>query len=167
MKIIFFTNYKDSWQEGYRVSALRYIIKSDDKEQIDMDIRMVIEKVIEGVKDIRIAFRTFQGKMRIPIDKIEYAELIERKCYLFMTDSEPNQIRVLEGIKDIYEKLKDFRFIRPVVSCCVNLKYVKEYRSTKDISYLMMESGKKVFIARDRKKETLTIVSRYMEGAML
>jgi len=169
VKIILFTNYKDLWQEGYRVEAIRYIIKSDDKKKIEMDIRMVIDKVIKSFVDkgIQLTFRTFHGKTRIPLDKIEYVELIERKCYLFMINSNSTKIRVLGGMKDIYEKLKDFRFIRPLVSCCVNLKYVKEYKSTKEVSYLLMESGKQVFIARDRKKETLTIVSRYMEGGIL
>lgn len=164
VKIIFVTGYERYWKVGYIVSAYRYIIKPIDKQDFFEDLRAVLQEI--EVNEEVLTFRPYGNLVNIPVSKLIYAQSENRSVVLYYRDASDQtlSIRLRAGIKEFACKLDGRGFIQPHVSCCVNLRHVKAMRREPGDteSHLVLSDGTKIYIARQRKKEVLAEIARYM-----
>lgn len=160
--IVFYTNYPEYWQKGYKVQALRYILKSASDEDLIEDFKDIMLSILDV--DRVISFKQSAREVLIHVEQIIWFEANKRFTDMHMVDYKDKTITVHEGINEIFERLADSGFIRTHKSCCVNVRYVNEIENQKGDLYLLLSNGERVYVARNRKKEVRRYILAFIGG---
>ena len=157
VKIFFITGFEQHWKEGYKVSAYRYIIKPIDREDFFTDMRAAVDN-LKGSEQI-ITFRPGGEIVNIPASRFLYACSDKRYIVVYFLNSggRTDSIRVRGGIKGLGSTLREYGFIQPHVSYCVNPRHIKAMRRDPGVqdSYIELSNGERLFVARDRKQDVM------------
>lgn len=170
-EVIFTTAYDQYAVKAFRFSAVDYLLKPIDLEEL----RMAIEKLEERKKTSKkkhfetlqyninnqlkkIALPTLEGYSFIDIDDIIYC--IASNNYTEIHDIKGSKIIVSKTLKE-YEDLltPNFSFFRTNRSHLVNLTYIKEYKKTKKPT-IVMSNGAEISLTLARKKDFLERLGR-------
>jgi len=162
--IIFTTSYDQYAIKAIKFSALDYLLKPVDRE----DLQIAVQKAMQSEKQslpqqIEILLQKLNHPT-IPVNKIAIPT-IEGLQMIFVEDiiscsSESNytvlhlknkqKITASRTLKEIEEMLEDYSFTRVHHSYLVNLNEVEKYFRG-DGSYLMMSDGSAIDVSRSRK----------------
>lgn len=155
--IIFVTAYITYALEGYKVSAIRYLLKEDDNLERSMQecFDTIIEKM--NYKEIRCTFEFQNGKMNLLVDKILYVESRLHKVIFFVMDNGVVEYYMYDKLDAIEEMLGGFGFYRIHQSFLVNMKYVKNIERFK----LILLNGMELSISKKYYKD---IEMRYIKS---
>jgi two-component system, LytTR family, response regulator len=162
--LIFTTSYDQYAIKAIRFSALDYLLKPIDQEEL----KKAVQKAVSGVKHPlpqqievllqklnhptiavnKIAIPTMEGLQMVLVENIINCESDRNYTILFLKNKQ--QIIASRSLKEIEEMLCDYSFVRVHHSHLVNLNEVEKYIKGEG-GYLLMSDGKTVDVSRSRK----------------
>ena len=169
--IIFTTSYDQYAIKAIRFSALDYLLKPIDPNELVNAIRKVQEqrhlpiaeqfqmllKQIQGKEHQfnKIAVPTFEGFELIPTDQVIHCEANDNYTHLFLKNKQ--KVIACRTLKEMEEQLQDFSFfLRVHHSYLVNLNEVTKYVRGEG-GYLVMSDGSTVNVSRSRKEALMKL----------
>ena len=167
-EIIFTTSYDQYALKAIRFSAIDYLLKPVDSEELQKAIQKVVhrsQKPIAQQLEIlmqkihqpstpinKIAMPTMEGLQMIPVDSIISCESDSNYTILFLKNNK--KIIASRTLKDIEELLEEHSFARVHRCYLANLNEVEKYVKG-DGGYLVMSDGKTIDVARNKKEVLL------------
>lgn len=155
--IVFVTAFITYALEGYKVDAIRYLMK--DEENLEEALRECLDVIMERMnyKEQRVTFRFQTGSMDLSVDRILYIESRLHKTIFFVLEDGKKEYYLYEKLDTIEEMLKGMGFYRIHQSFLVNMKHVRNIR--RYMATLM--DGSKISISKkyykDAEKEYIRI----------
>ena len=166
--LIFVTSYDAYALKAIRFSAIDYLLKPVDREELQKAVQKVINRMVaplpEQLKIIlekmkhpsrtsaKIALPSMEGLQMIPVETIISCEANDN--YTTLTLRNNKKIIVSCTLKVIEELLEDHSFLRVHRSFLVNLDEVEKYIKA-DGGYLVMSDGSHIYISKNKKDELL------------
>ena len=120
--IVFVTAFISYSLEGYKVGAIRYLLK-DDKCLGD-SLEECLSAIIAKMNHVRYSFEFLSGVKEIMIDHILYMESSLHKVKFFVLEEEKKEYQMYGKLDEISEDMKAYGFVRIHQSFLVNMKYV-------------------------------------------
>jgi len=175
-EIIFTTSYDQYALKAIRFSAIDYLLKPIDSDELQKAIQKVIhrsQKPIAQQLEIlmqkihqpstpinKIAMPTMEGLQMIPVDSIICCESDSNYTILLLKNKK--KIIVSRTLKEIEELLEEHSFIRVHRCYLVNLNEVEKYVKGEG-GYLVMSDGSSVDVSRAKKELLLKKLLPYRE----
>ena len=166
--LIFTTSYDQYALKAIRFSAIDYLLKPIDREElrnavqkvkdrfqvpIPQQLEILIEKLRQPSNAInKIALPTMEGLQMIPIDSIVSCESDDNYTHFKLKNG--NKLLVTRSLKEIEESLEQYSFIRVHRSYLVNLNEIEKYIKGEG-GYLVMSDGATIDVARNKKESLL------------
>lgn len=167
--VIFTTAYNNYAIQAIKFSALDYLLKPIDMEELGNSIRKAflkfqnrdkqegqtqIENLLNNLKAIsnqnyKLSLPTSEGILFISLDQIIRCESDANYTRFFLVNEKP--ILVSRTLKEYEELLQNYNFCRVHHSNLINLKYIKKYIKGEG-GIVVMNDGAEVEVSR-RKKE--------------
>ena len=174
--LIFTTSYDQYALKAIRFSAIDYLLKPIDREELKMAVEKVKEKIhipIPQQLEIlmqklrqpsspvnKIALPTMEGLQMISIDSIVSCESDDNYTKLKLKSGK--KLLVTRSLKEIEESLEQHSFIRVHRSYLVNLNEIEKYIKGEG-GYLVMSDGTTIDVARNKKEVLLKKLLPYKE----
>jgi two-component system LytT family response regulator len=170
--VIFTTAYDSYAIKAIKYSALDYLLKPIDKE----DLASALDKIERKKSSISkaqvqmatavhnkqlpdtIALPTADGLSFASVGDIVYCEADGGYTRFYMADS--SEILLSKTLGDVDELLGDYDFYRIHHSSLINLKQVKKYIRGEG-GEVVMSNGKYLAVARTRKTDFLNVFARF------
>jgi two-component system LytT family response regulator len=166
--IIFTTAYDKFAAKAFRISAVDYLLKPIDSNDLKIAVKKAEEKILasEGAVNIenllhnikqpaqqqKIAFPKRDGYEFIAAEKILYCHAEGAYTNVYLTDTK--KFLVSKTLGDIEEMLPPEIFIRIHHSTIVNVNAVTHYIKT-DGGYVVMNTNEKLMVSKARKEALL------------
>lgn len=163
--IIFTTSYDQYALKAIRFSAIDYLLKPVDREELQkavqkvmqrsqrtivQQVEILMQKLHQPAKSIsKIALPTMEGLQMIPVDQIISCESDSNYTILLLKNKK--KLTVSATLKEIEEALEDHSFARVHRSYLVNLNEVEKYVKGEG-GYLMMSDGSIINVSRYKKE---------------
>jgi len=167
-EIIFTTSYDQYALKAIRFSAIDYLLKPVDEEELRTAIQKVIQrsqKPITQQLEIllqkihqpstpinKIAMPTMEGLQMIPVDSIISCESDSNYTILQLKNSK--KLIVSRTLKEIEELLEEHSFVRVHRCYLANMNEVEKYVKGEG-GYLVMSDGTTIDVARNKKEVLL------------
>jgi len=169
--IIFTTSYNQYAIKAIRFSALDYLLKPIDSEDLVVAVNKVMRithppsseqlnmlmNIIQnkGTGFSKVAVPTAEGFELIHANEIVYCEADDNYTYFFLKNK--SKIVACRTLKEVEEQLESFSsFARVHHSYIVNLNEVSKYVRGEG-GYLLMSTGSTVNVSRSRKEALLKL----------
>jgi two-component system LytT family response regulator len=170
--VIFTTAYDAYAIKAIKFSALDYLLKPIDKDELTFALEKVKNKMgfiskaqINMAKAFNnkhlpdtIALPTMDGLTFTSVNDIVHCTADGSYTRLFMLDK--SEILLSKTLGDVDELLSDYSFFRIHHSSLINLKEVKKYIRGEG-GEVLMSNGKSLMVARTRKTEFLNTFTRF------
>ena len=163
-EIIFTTSYDQYAIKAIRFSALDYLLKPIDREELQaaiakaakrlqhplpQQLEILIQKFNHQVNKVnRIALPTTEGLQLISLDSI--ISCASSSNYTILLMKENQKLTVSRTLKDIEEMLDDYNFMRVHHSYLVNVNEIRKYIRGEG-GNLIMSDGSSVDVSRSKK----------------
>lgn len=167
-ELIFTTSYDQYAIKAIRFSALDYLLKPIDREELQRAVQKVtqrlhyplpqqleilLHKLHQPVSSIqRIALPTMEGLLMVAVNSI--ISCASDGNYTIFLLKNKQKLIVSRTLKDIEEMLEDYSFLRVHHSYIVNLNEINKYIKGEG-GYLIMSDDSSVDISRSRKEMLL------------
>ena len=164
-EIIFTTSYDQYAITAFKFSALDYLLKPVDREELERAVQKVSKKINPPVSQQleillqkinqpatavqRIALPTMQGLEFVPVNSIISCSSSNNYTEFFLADKK--RLLVSRTLKEIEDMLADHLFLRVHNSHVVNLNAILRYIKGEG-GYLVMTDDSKVDVSRGRKE---------------
>ena len=174
--LIFTTSYDQYALKAIRFSAIDYLLKPIDREELKKAVQKVKERIqvpipqqleilMQKLKQPtapinKIALPTMEGLQMIPVDIIISCESDDN--YTILKTKSNKKVLVTRSLKDMEEILEQHSFIRVHRSFLVNLNEIEKYIKG-DGGYLVMSDGTSIDVARNKKETLLKKLLPYKE----
>ncbi len=106
--------------EGYKVDAVRYIMK----DTLDSALDECMDTILKKMQLSRINFSFLEGEKWLYTDNIFYVESQRHKAVFFYLDEKMEKYHIYEKLDVIEERLSDYGFLRIHKSYLVNMKHI-------------------------------------------
>jgi two-component system, LytTR family, response regulator len=173
--VVFCTAYDQFAIRAFKYSALNYLLKPVDPEDLKETIRRIEEKkstpskeqielLFENIKQTikptaqRIALTTGDGLIFVPTHDILYCQA--ESNYTSVMLSGGKKIVVSKVLKEIDEALSGPDFFRVHNSYLINLNRIAKFVRG-DGGYVVMEDGATVSISRSRRQEFMELFEKF------
>jgi two-component system, LytTR family, response regulator len=166
--LIFTTSYDQYALKAIRFSAIDYLLKPIDREElkkavhkveqriqipVQQQLEVLMQKLSQPSQRIsKIALPTIDGLQMISIDTIIFCESDDNYTKLFLRNGK--KLLVTRSLKEIEEMLEPYSFLRVHRSYLVNLNEIEKYIKGEG-GYLMMSDGNNVDVSKQRKEALL------------
>jgi two-component system LytT family response regulator len=163
-ELIFTTSYDQYAIKAIRFSALDYLLKPVDREDLQKAVQkaaqrhqqplpqqldMLLQKLKNPAIPInKIAIPTMEGFQLLAADSIISCESEGNYTHFFLKDK--RKIIASRNLKDVEELLEDYPFVRIHHSHLVNINEVDKYVKGEG-GYLIMSDGSTINVSRSRK----------------
>ncbi len=163
-EIIFTTGYNEYALKAFQVSAIDYLLKPIQIDQLENAVAKVkkakdytMEERLEALKEnlkqaeiYKIALPTFDGLLFVDVNAIVCIEA--DGAYTHVTCRDEKTIMVSKRLK-YFELLLENRnqFFRVHRSAIININFIEKY--SKAESYLLLQNKKTIRVARDKKAD--------------
>lgn len=147
--IVFVTAYITYALEGYKVGAVRYLLKEEGslenalKECLDT----ITERLNEGEAVCEFDFQG--GKKRIPADAILYVESRLHRVLFFVMEDGVKEYSRYDRLDEVEKELRQYGFCRVHQSFLVNMKHAKGVERYK----VTLENGAEVSVSKKYYKD--------------
>lgn len=175
-EIIFTTSYDQYAITAFKFSALDYLLKPVDREELQKAVQKVSNKITPPVSQQleillqkinqptiavqRIALPTMQGLEFVPVESIISCSSNNNYTEFFMV--EKKKLLVSRTLKEVEDMLADHSFVRVHNSHIVNLNAITRYVKGEG-GYLVMSDGSTVDVSRSRKDLLIQKLQPYKE----
>jgi len=166
--IIFTTSYDQYALKAIRFSAIDYLLKPIDREELQIAVQKVVQrsqrtitqqveilmqKLHQPAKSInKIALPTMEGLQMILVNSIISCEADSNYTILLLKGNK--KVIVSTTLKEIEESLEEYSFARVHRSYLVNLNEVEKYIKGEG-GYLIMSDGSNIDVSRNKKENLL------------
>ena len=163
--IIFTTSYDQYAIKAIQFSALDYLLKPVDKDDLQTAVQKAIHKSQEMVPQQieillqkldhptialnKVAIPTMEGLQMLFVENI--ISCLSDSNYTIFHLKNRQKITASRTLKEIEEMLKDYSFLRVHHSYLINLNEVEKYIKG-DGGYLVMSDGSTIDVSRSRKE---------------
>ena len=163
--LVFTTSYDKYALKAIRFSAIDYLLKPVDSEELQKAVQKVIQrsqKPIAQQLEIlmqrihqpstpinKIAMPTMEGLQMIPVDSIISCESDSNYTILLLKSNK--KLIVSRTLKEIEELLEEHSFVRVHRCYLANLNEVEKYVKGEG-GYLVMSDGTSIDVARNKKE---------------
>ncbi len=174
--LIFTTSYDQYALKAIRFSAIDYLLKPIDREELKKAVQKVKERIqiplpqqleilMQKIRQPshpvnKVALPTIEGLQMIPVDTIISCESDDN--YTILQLKGQKKMLVTRSLKDMEEILEQHSFIRVHRSYLVNLNEIEKYIKG-DGGYLVMSDGASVDVAKNKKEVLLKRLLPYKE----
>lgn len=147
--IVFVTAFIDYSLEGYKVDAIRYILK--DSESLEKSVYECLDTITNRMSNIerKITFEFLEGKKSIRLEDILYVESNLHKLTFHVKGQTSENYTMYEKLDNMDIKLQNYHFCRIHKSYLVNLKHVQSIERYA----VTLVNDEKVCISQPRYKE--------------
>ena len=170
--VIFTTAYDSYAIKAIKYSALDYLLKPIDKDELAVAIEKIRSKkssiskaqlqmaVSVHSKQLpdTIALPTSEGLTFASVDDIMYCMADISYTRMYMIDE--SEILLSKTLGDVNEMLSEYDFYRIHHSALINLKQVRKYIRGEG-GKVIMSNGKSLVVARARKTDFLNVFTRF------
>ncbi len=162
--LIFTTSYDQYAIKAIRFSALDYLLKPIDREELiqavakvskslqsptELQLELLLQKFNAPKNPIKkIAVPTMEGLQMVEIDTIISCSSDSNYTNFFLKNNK--KLTASRTMKDVEELLADFSFLRVHNSFLVNLNEIHKYFKGEG-GYLVMSDGTNIDVSRSRK----------------
>ena len=173
-EIIFTTSFDQYALRAIRFSALDYLLKPIDKEDLQtaaqkviqrtqkpiaQQLQLLMQKLQQPTNPInKIALPTMEGLQMVAVESILYCESDSNYTTFHLKNKQ--KIIVSRTLKEMEEMLEEYSFARVHSSYLVNLQEVNKYVKGEG-GYLVLNDGSNVNVSASRKK---VLLSRLQPG---
>jgi two-component system LytT family response regulator len=174
--LIFTTSYDQYAIKAIRFSALDYLLKPIDREELVQAVAKISERhrsPSKGQLELllqkyhfpqgnlkKIALPTMEGLQMVEVDNIISCSSESNYTNVYLKNNK--KITVSRTMKDIEELLADYSFLRVHNSFMVNLNEVERYVKGEG-GYLQMSDNSTIDVSRSRKE---TLLSKLQPGRL-
>ena len=174
--LIFTTSYDQYALKAIRFSAIDYLLKPVDREELKsavskvkqriqiplpQQLEILMQKIRQPASPVnKIALPTMEGLQMIPIESIVSCESDDNYTNLKLKNN--RKLLVTRSLKEIEESLEQHSFIRVHRSYLVNLNEIEKYIKGEG-GYLVMSDGTSIDVARNKKETLLKKLLPYKE----
>ncbi len=174
--LIFTTSYDQYAIKAIRFSALDYLLKPIDRDELQaavhkitsrnhaplgQQLELLIKKInLPAAQINKIALPTMEGLQMVTVDTIISCESDSNYTIVFLKNKQ--KIVVSRTLKDIEEILEDYPFFRIHHSYLVNINEINKYVKGEG-GYVVMSDGSVVDVSRSKKEFLLKRLSRCKE----
>lgn len=167
-QLVFTTSYDQYAIKAIRFSALDYLLKPIDREELQKAVHKAIQHIQQplpqqfeillqkirapAVAIQKMALPTVEGLQMIAVDSIINCSSNSNYTSLMLKDKQ--KVIASRTLKEIEEMLDEYSFLRVHHSFLVNLNEVDKYIKGEG-GYLMMSDGSTVPVSRSRKEMLL------------
>lgn len=167
-ELIFTTSYDQYAIKAIRFSALDYLLKPIDREELVRSVQKVEQRLKSPLPQqidllfqklqsptqlfSKIAIPTMEGLQMVAVDNIIHCTSDSNYTILMLKDQQ--RVIASRTLKEIEELLEDYSFIRVHHSNVVNLNEICKYIKGEG-GYLVMSDGSSVNVSRSRKEGLL------------
>jgi len=166
-ELIFTTSYDQYAIKAIRFSALDYLLKPIDREELQkavnkvshrlhhpvpLQLEILLQKLKRPASIQKIALPTMEGLQMIPVDSIISCSSDSNYTIFFLKDKQ--KLIASRTLKEIDEMLSDYNFLRVHHSYLVNLSEVNKYIKGEG-GYLVMSDGSNIDVSRSKKEMLL------------
>jgi two-component system, LytTR family, response regulator len=167
-ELVFTTSYDQYAIKAFRFSALDYLLKPVDREELQKAVKKVsgrmqspipqqleilLQKINHTNNSIqRIALPTMEGLQLVPINSI--ISCASEGNYTIFLQKDKQKIVVSRPLKEVEEMLTEHSFLRVHNSYLVNMNEINKYIKGEG-GYLMMSDGSTVDVSRSKKEVLL------------
>lgn len=171
-QVIFTTAYDQYAIQALRLSAIDYLLKPIDVQELQSAVQKAIQQIdgknpqhqlqhllqnlVRQQKDHTISLSTAEGLEFVPIHSI--IRLEANGAYTIFHLKEGRKIMVSRNLKEYESILSDHGFFRVHNSYMVNLKEIKRYLRT-DGGYVVMNDDTTLSISPKKKDELLQLLA--------
>lgn len=173
--VVFCTAYDQFAIKAFKYSALNYLLKPIDPEDLKETVRRIEEKkaapskeqielLFQNIRQTtkqtvqRIALTTGDGMIFVPTSDILYCQA--ESNYTSVVLSGGKKVLVSKVLKDIDEALSGPDFFRIHNSFLVNMNHISKFVRG-DGGYVVMEDGTTVSISRSRRQEFMDMFEKF------
>ncbi len=172
--VVFTTAYNKFAIKAFRYSALNYLLKPVDPEDLQMTVKKLEDKktavgkdqlnlLLENMKNLanpvqRIALSTGDGLIFVNTADIMYCQAESNYTNVVLTNK--NKILVAKTLKDIDETLSGKDFFRVHNSFLININQIKKFVRG-DGGYIVMNDDTQITIARSKREEFFDMFSKF------
>ena len=123
--IVFVTAYVSYALAGYRLDAVRYLLKGSENFQSTVNECMdaIMDKLNYSVTKRKFEFK--EGTKEVSLDRLLYIESNLHKLEFHIMEDNLNTYTMYEKLSELEEKLESDDFIRIHQSYLVNIKHIK------------------------------------------
>ncbi len=166
--LIFTTSYDQYALKAFRFSAIDYLLKPIDREELQQAVQKVLQRSeIPAAEQLQLMFQklhhpsspinkialpTMEGLQMIPVQTIISCEAHDNYTTLILKDNK--KLVISFTLKVIEEMLEEYSFIRVHRSYLININEVEKYVKA-DGGYVVMSNGTNIYISRNKKEELL------------
>ena len=176
-EVIFVTAYNEYMLNALHISALDYLLKPVDTEELKNALARLRKKISlhenplykkeqlellgDALKDQhapkRLALATLQGIVFLKINEIIRVEALSNYSTFYLISKQ--KIMVSKTLKEFEPVLTMQNFFRVNRSCIVNTDYIVKYKN-EDGGMLELQDGSEVGVGPHRKNELIELLSR-------
>jgi len=171
-EVIFTTAYDQYAIKAFKISAVDYLLKPIDEDNLTKAVERVKEKLkqnfspyqinyikqqVENVKHQKvknIALPTLEGLIFVALEHIIYCQSDGGYARVYLMDG--RNIFISRTLREMEEILEGFQFKRVHNSFIINLDHIKKYIKA-DGGYLIMSNDNEVKVSRSKKDELLKL----------
>lgn len=157
-QVIFTTAYDTYTLEALRLSAVDYLLKPIDEEELHTAIYRLKKRFAEQDKQVKVADKPSRNRIALPtaegvylVDKANIVRVEAMSNYSTFYLADRKKIVVSKTLKEYENVLTDAFFLRINRSVIVNLDYIVKYRKG-DGGTLEMSDGTEVEVSASRKE---------------
>lgn len=168
---IFTTAYDQYAIKALRLSALDYLLKPIDKQELNAALEkykskelLTTQEQVQQVKKITqqkitdtLALSTIEGLLFIKMKDIMYLEATSSYTTIFMSNG--TKYLASKTLATFEEVMDEAIFFRPHKSYIINLKNVKQYIRGEG-GEIIMENGTSISLSRNKKQQFLEMFMR-------
>ena len=160
-EVIFTTSYDDYAIQAIKVSALDYLIKPIDEDELVEAVSKAKQKLWEKRERrnplTKLAVPAKSGLVFLPIDEIVDCEADDNYTHIYMVNGKKHLVS--KTLAEVEKKLTSHNFSRIHKSHMVNLDHLESY-TRGDGGYVTMKNDKTINVSRSRREAFL----RQVEG---
>ncbi|MEZ5038800.1 MAG: LytTR family DNA-binding domain-containing protein [Saprospiraceae bacterium] len=158
-EVIFTTSYDQYAIEAIKNSAVDYLLKPVEEEELMDAVAKVRAKLLQQPAPVlatpstpRIGFPIATGQQFIDIQDIIYVKAEDNVAVLYLDGQKP--IKLTKSLSWVEEKLEDYPFCRIHHSYLINFNHLTEYIRNEG-GFVIMSDKKAISISRRKKEEFL------------
>lgn len=161
-EVIFTTAYDSYTLEALRLSAVDYLMKPVDEDELKTAVARLKKRVVEKTTHkVSLPDKKSKNKLALPtaegiylIDKINIVRVEAMSNYSVFILADAKKIVVSKTLKEYEPVLDDAQFMRINRSVIVNLDYVVKYRKG-DGGTLELSDGSEIEVSAQKKESLL------------
>ncbi|WP_020537726.1 LytR/AlgR family response regulator transcription factor [Lewinella cohaerens] len=165
--LIFTTSYDEYAIQAIKNSALDYLLKPIDEDELLDAVGKARQKqrsssstgnIPEVPVAPRFGFPISTGQQFIELSEVIYAQAEDNVALVYLKEGKP--LKISRSLGWVEEELKDLGFCRIHHSYLINLSAMTEYIRNEG-GFVIMEGGKAISISRRRKDDFLKALDRF------